>query len=387
MIKVKTETVAGFGMLIGRRGVLALVALAPVLAGCTQIARSGPGEDDINGKAADLAGFTLTEVTAETIGNYRVQTKEDHAGTGGTATLGRISLASGDIIKVTISESKEGGLFAPLASGGTAFNNVRVDHKGAIALPYAGNLVVRGLEPAEVQKRIRNRLTAVAFEPQVYVELLSDRNQSVLVSGAVKSPGRFSTLEGPMTIIDAVNRAGGAELAAHQTEVVIRRGKSVARVPLSVIYSGHNRPLQSGDELILEADVKVYNAIGAVTKTGQVEFSKYNPTLLDALSQVGGLANDVASNTGVFVFRRVEPYAWRDGNGKWQSGPVIFKFDFSKPETMFLAGVFGMRTDDTIYVTNAPAVEWERKIRPIALGISTVAGGLSTATVLGKLVP
>lgn len=46
-----------------------------------------------------------------------------------------VSLSSGDVLRVRISESKEGGLFAPLAGGGTLFDNVRVDHKGTILIP------------------------------------------------------------------------------------------------------------------------------------------------------------------------------------------------------------------------------------------------------------
>lgn len=363
-----------------RRQFLALAGASAVLAGCSGIPRVGPAEKDINQEAADLSGFSLIEVNATTIGPYRVHTSGDQAGTGGTATAGRISLSSGDLIKVTISESKEGGLFAPLSRGGTPFNNVRVDHKGTISLPYVGRMNVKGLDPQTVEKRIRNTLTSVSFEPQVYVELLEDRNQSVLVTGEVKTPGRFSTIEGPMTLIDAINRAGGATRAPHQTEVVIRRGKTVTRLPLSRVYAGRNRALQPGDELVLEADVKVFNAIGAVTRTGQTEFSKYNPTLLDALSQMGGLSNEVASNTGVFVFRLRERQAWKDEQGHWHEGPVIFKFDMSKPETLFLAGVFGICHEDTIYVTNAPTVEWERKLRPIALSIAVVNGGVTLGT-------
>jgi polysaccharide export outer membrane protein len=241
---------------------------------------------------------------------------------------------------------------------------------------------VAGLDPQKVEDRIRARLSAVAFEPQVYVELVADRGSSVLVGGEVKAPGRFSLMEGPLTLLDAVARAGGPALPPHQTDVVIRRGKSVKRIPLSTLQSGNNRQLRAGDEVVLEANTKVFNALGAVTKTGQVEFSKLNPSLLDALSQVGGLSNEFASNTGVFVFRMREHHAWKDESGNWRAGPVIFRFDMSKPETMFIAQAFGVKPDDTIYVTNAPTVEWERSLRPIATTIATVNGtvnfGVST---------
>lgn len=166
--------------------------------------------------------------------------------------------------------------------------------------------------------------------------------------------------------------------AAHQTDVVVRRGKSVTRVSLARVQSGQNMQLRAGDEVILETNAKVFNAMGAVKRAGQVEFSKSNPTLLDALSQVGGLDNNNSSNTGVFVFRLREEKAWVDSNDKWQEGPVIFKFNMSKPEMMFIAQAFGVKPDDTIYVTTAPSIEWTQcHCQPIATTLSTVKGTIS----------
>lgn len=365
---------------------IAVLLAVLLLAGCNSIARSGPGERAINQQSADLAGFTLIDLKAENVGHYRVQSLTDGAGTAGVPGAPAVSLSAGDILRVRISETKEGGIFAPLATGGTAFDNVRVDHKGTISLPYAGRVKVAGLDPQQVEDRLRSRLAGVTFEPQVYVEIISDRGSSVLISGEVKAPGRFSMMEGPMTLIDAIARAGGATRPAHQIDVVIRRGKAVSRVPLSRVQGGQNRQLRAGDEITLETNVQVFNALGAVQKTGQAEFSKSNPTLMDALAQVGGLNGTVASNTGVFVFRLREPKAWLDADNKWQEGAVIFKFDFSKPETMFIAQAFGMRNDDTIYVTHAPAVEWIRSLQPIAMTLTTIRSAISTSgTIEGQL--
>ena len=99
--------------------------------------------------------------------------------------------------------------------------------------------------------------------------------------------------------------------------------------------------------------------------------------MLDALALVGGLDNSVSSNTGVFVFRLREPKAWLDADSRWQEGPAIFQFDMSKPETMFIAQAFGVRSDDTIYVTNAPAIEWIRSLAPIAATIQTVQSAVT----------
>jgi polysaccharide export outer membrane protein len=352
------------------------------LAGCA-IPRSGPGESAITQQSADLAGFTLIEMSAAVVANYRVSSSGDSAGTAGVPAAPAVALSSGDILKIRVSESKEGGLFAPLSTGGTAFENVRVDHNGTISIPYAGRVKVAGLDPQRVEDRLRSRLAGVTFEPQVYVEIVSDRGSSVLVSGEVKTPGRFSMLDGPLTLVDAIARAGGATKAPHLVDVVIRRGKAVKRISLASVLGGSNQQLRAGDELTLVSHAKVFNALGAVKTSGQVEFSTPNPTLMDAISQVGGLNGSEASNTGVFVFRLREPKAWLDSDNKWQEGPVIFKFDMSKPEMMFIAQAFGVRNDDTVYVTTAPSVEWIRRLAPIALTLSTLRGTVSLGNQVG----
>jgi polysaccharide biosynthesis/export protein len=356
---------------------LLLCALLASVAGCSVVPRAGPGESAISPAAADIAGFTLIDMTADKVVDYRLVKNNDQAGTAGIPSAPRIRLAPGDMLKIKISESKEGGLFAPLATGGTPFDNIRIDDSGTISLPYAGRVKVAGLDPQQVEDRVRARLAGVTFEPQVFVELMAGRATSVLVSGEVRNPGRFSMLDGPLTLIDAINKAGGADKAPHQVDVVIRRGSKVVRLPLEFVQDGNNQELRPGDEVILESDIKYFNALGATTKQGQIDFPIANPSLLDGLSQAGGLNTNTASNTGVFVFRLLEPKAYRDQNGKWQPGAAIFKFDMSKPETMFIAQAFALKPQDTIYVTNAPSVEWTRALLPIATTLSIVRSGVA----------
>jgi polysaccharide export outer membrane protein len=370
------------GMILKPVTWMILVSLGLAVAGCTGIPQPGPSERVITEKAGDLAGFTLIPVSADKIGNYLVEKTSDTPGTADVPEAPRIRLMPGDIIRIRIAESKEGGLFAPLATGGTPFDGVRIDDRGTISLPYAGRVKVAGLDPPAVQERIRARLAGVTFEPQVFVELVTGRATSVLVSGEVKAPGRFSMLEGPLTLIDAINKTGGAVKPPHQVDVIIRRGNNVRRLPLSTVLDGNNQNLQPGDEVILQSNIKTFNALGSTMRSAQVEFATPHPTLLDALAQVGGLNNTTSSATGVFVFRLKEPKAYQDELGQWQPGPVIFRFDMSRPETMFLAQAFGVRPNDTVYVTNAPSVEWMRSIQPIAQALSLMQSGVDTARVL-----
>ena len=50
----------------------------------------------------------------------------------------------------------------------------------------------------------------------------------------------------------------------------------------------------------------------------------------------------------------------------------------SKPEMMFIAQAFAIRKEDTVYVTNAPAVEWVRSLQPIALTLATIGSSVAS---------
>ena len=52
---------------------------------------------------------------------------------------------------------------------------------------------------------------------------------------------------------------------------------------------------------------------------------------------------------------------------------------------MFIAQAFGMRNDDTLYVTVAPSVEWVKQLQPIAATMNIVKGGATVARSLDAM--
>lgn len=351
-------------------GATALVALA--VAGCESLPGAGPIMSRASGDTSlEAYGFSMVELNTASVASYAVPPKVDYAGLGARGP-GRVSLEAGDVLRISIAETKEGGLFAPLSTGGTSFPAVRVDHTGQISLPYAGQFSVRGLDTAGVETSIRERLKGTAFEPQVYVELASDRSNNVLVAGEVKEPGRVSLLDGPTSLVDVINRAGGAMRPPLHTDVVIRRGRQVTRLSLAQALAGRNIAVARGDEVVLEYTPRTFNAMGAVLKTGQHEFRELSPSLLQVLSQVGGLSDQAANRSGVFVFRLNEPRARLAGGSKWERGSVVFRLDMAQPDAVFAAQRFLVRPGDTVYITNAPVYEWSKLIRPIVQGIGAV---------------
>jgi len=114
-----------------------------------------------------------------------------------------------------------------------------------------------------------------------------------------------------------------------------------------------------------------------VQKSGNVELNKPNMTLLEALGQVGGLTDERANKTGVFVFRMGDIQNNPGSRGR------VFRLDLGQPVSIFVAQQFGMQARDVVYVTNAPLYEYNKIVTALYRTFSVVGvtrGGVIPAT-------
>jgi polysaccharide export outer membrane protein len=172
-------------------------------------------------------------------------------------------------------------------------------------------------------------------------------------------------------VVDAINRAGGPfNLPAAQVEAVVRRnGQVILTAQYSELLAGGDIAIQKNDEIVVRPNSRIFTVLGAVQKSGNVELTKPNVTLLEALGQVGGLADERANKTGVFVFRL----------GDIQNIPGararVFRLDLQQPVSIFVAQQFGMQARDVVYVTNAPLYEYNKILSAVYRTISVVGVG------------
>jgi len=201
--------------------------------------------------------------------------------------------------------------------------------------------------------------------------------------GDVKNPGRISILDGVRSVIDAINRAGGPfnasnNSAASQLEVVVRRqGNVILAAQYSDLLAGGDIAVQKNDEIVVRANSRNFTVLGAVQKSGNVELNRPNMTLLEALGQVGGLTDERANKTGVFVFRMGDIQNNPGARGR------VFRLDLGQPVSIFVAQQFGMQTRDVVYVTNAPLYEYNKIVTALYRTFSVVGvtrGGVIPAT-------
>jgi len=345
----------------------ALIGALLTLGGCGTpwLSAAGPSAGAIlssseGAKDGSAAPYKLVDLTAETIQPYirppdPVATPEILP-----ASVPEIHLVPGDVLSVTIADiPSEAALFAPLTTGGTVFSHVRVNADGNISLPHVGSLHVADLAPEDVERAIVNSLKGRALSPVARVELVGDFSSSVLVVGAVKSPGRVSALKGPLTLLDAINSAGGPLLEPHLIRIILRTGKETQTFNYNELLSSVNPAIPPHSEIIVEPNRKRFVAMGAVGKPGLQDLPSENPSLLETLGAVGGLQERIANASGVFVFRLLQNQTGQPPEAE------VFRLDMRRPESIFLARLFLVQPEDAIYVTNAAAYEWEKIIAPI----------------------
>jgi polysaccharide export outer membrane protein len=365
-----------------------VLGLAFGAGGCTALPGDGPWMGGAQSGSSEALPFDVIDLTPTTVVAYRQPESPDRP-TSVASNLSaavHIVIAPGDSLRVRIYERYGGNIFPTISGMAADLGVQRVAEDGTIKVPVVGVVQVAGLGLNQVEDRIIQQLGNKVQEPEVIVDFDSPRTQTVMVSGDVKKPGRWSILDDIRTVVDAINAAGGpsgggSQLAvpANQLEVVVRRDSQVIlRAQLSDLLAGADIPVQKGDEIVVRSNPRVYTVLGAVMKSGNVEMTKANLSLLEALGNVGGLQDQRANKTGVYVFRM----------GDLLNNPTakarVFRLDLYQPVSIFIAQQFGVQARDVVYVTNAPLYEYDKILSSIyrTFSIIGVARGniLTTST-------
>jgi polysaccharide export outer membrane protein len=359
-----------------------VLGLALGAGGCTALPGEGPWMGGAQSGSTEALPFDVIDLTPTTVVAYRQPESPDHPSTASNLSAAvHIVIAPGDSLKARIFERYGGNIFPTISGMAADLGVQRVAEDGTIKIPVVGIVQVAGLDLAQAEQRIIQQLGNKVQEPEVIVDFESPRTQTVMVSGEVKKPGRWSVLDDIRTVVDAINMAGGPSggsallVPANQLEVVVRRqGQVILRAQMSDLLAGADIPVQKGDEIVVRSNPRVYTVLGAVMKSGNVEMTKANLSLLEALGNVGGLQDQRANKTGVYVFRM----------GDLLNNPTararVFRLDLYQPVSIFIAQQFGIQARDVVYVTNAPLYEYDKILSSIYKTFSII--GVANGTIL-----
>jgi polysaccharide biosynthesis/export protein len=387
------------------RSFIYLSLCCAALSSCGELPLAGPRDKDIIAGAAtavvNVPGTVAFEYALVDINQLVVENAFDIDGGSFYKTFGagspypsEIRVGVGDVLQITVFESKSGGLFIPADSGTRPGNFVTlppqsVDFRGHVTVPYAGSVQAAGRSIAQIQTSIEDRLSNRAIEPKVLVAFVEQNATTVSVVGEVNTPRRVKIPQNGSRILDVVAEAGGIKWQGFETYVTLQRRtrKSTVFFDTLVKRAEENIFVAPGDTIYVYREPRrfvafgAFNSFGPLGATGEFKFDQEHLSLAEAVGKAGGLIDSQANPGQIFLYR-VEARQTLLSMGvdltnfppDQQAIPTVYRANFRDPSSYFYAQRFPMRGKDILYVSNADSVEVTKFLVYLRTITSTVGG-------------
>jgi polysaccharide export outer membrane protein len=362
---------------------LTLAAVVGLVAGCG-LPRSGPNKREIFAGSVLEQGDAFVVTVNSRVTRAAAVTPALGFGSNfrNAGVVGSDTISPGDTLVLTVFENvRDDPLLGNTGQRVSLLDQVQVDGEGFIFVPYAGRIRAAGQTPDGLRQAITRKLDTQTPDPQVTVQRAAGDGSTVTVSGAVTGQGIYP-IERPTRLLSAMLAAAGGVAIPPETALVrVTRGGHTGQMWLSDLYEnpGLDIALRPGDKIIVEQDTRSFSVLGATGGQSVVPFETQTLSAIEALATVGGLTTTLADPTGVFVFRN-EPAEIANavlGRNDLQGDQrFVYVLDLTQPTGMFEARDFAIRDGDTVYVTEAPFVQWQKTLNAIT-GTAGAADSLS----------
>ncbi len=414
---------------------IGIVLGVALLSGCTQLPVDGPSYRDIHtGATSTLSNgrdpllvytsrdavdfnYALIDLNPFVVSTLTGTPPDSFYGSFGAqrGPVPVIRVGVGDVVQTSIFESSAGGLFVAGDATGRAGNYITlppqtVSGNGTISIPYAGQVKAAGRTTYEIQRDIETKLATRAIEPQVIINITEQNADAVIVIGDA-GQSRIKLTGAGERILDMISKTEGGgntgKLAPYDLEITLQRKNRVGTVRLSNIIDNprENIYVAAGDVLYVHRKPRSFVAFGALGNAtggttvgngdvtgldGIFQFGQERLSLSEAVAKAGGLVDERANPSQVFVYRGERRQTLEKMNvnlnkfaPNQQLIPTVYRVNFRDPSAFFMAQKFQMRDKDLLYVANADSVEVGKALNYMTLWTSSAAGYVgSAATVL-----
>jgi polysaccharide export outer membrane protein len=276
------------------------------------------------------------------------------------------TIESGDQISVTVWDHPELGGGSIATSSTSGFNasapvvpaSFTVNQQGAIQYPYVGMLQFAGLTEPQARELLTTRLAHYIKNPSVTLTVQSYRSKRIYVDGEVKMPGVQTINDIPMTLMEAINRAGGFQTSADQSQITLNRKGTLYRINLPQLVQRGVNPanimLVNGDVLrVRPRDESKVFVSGEVIGPRALQMHNGRLSLSEALGESGGINPLTGDARQIYVVR------------KSSAEPMVYQLNADNSGALALAEGFELEPKDIIYVAATPLTNWYRTISQI----------------------
>jgi polysaccharide export outer membrane protein len=220
--------------------------------------------------------------------------------------LGPYKVGPGDVLTVTITNTQN-TFIAPIPA--------RVDREGFIDLPIVGEIQVGGLELDAVEEMIKNAYVPRVFgDASAHAALTEIDGTSVLVMGAVTSPGLIPLRRTERNVLFAIVSAGGVtqDSAGKATLRRLRQPTETTSIdltdPVQLKEALAMAPLEDGDIITVHSRMPNTLFVGGLVQRASAQMYPLGAsvTVLQALAGAQGLRTDVTPNEGTLIRRMAD---------------------------------------------------------------------------------
>jgi polysaccharide export outer membrane protein len=203
---------------------------------------------------------------------------------------------------------------------------------------------------------LEERLVTVTPSAQVQLEVRESAGSTVSLVGGVRNPGSYPMPDQSFTVLSLIAQGGGVPENLVNPQIRLIRGDAVYGTSIDRLFDnpGLDTTLQPGDKVIVEEEERFFLSLGAAGSEDVHPFPRDRVTALEALSIIGGVADNRGNPQGILVLRTYPASAVRvDGTGPTHQR-VVFTMDLTSADGLFSAGEFPIRSGDLVYATESP---------------------------------
>ncbi len=362
---------------------VALLASVSLVASCG-LPRSGPSKRELLAGSVDKKGDAyIVNVTPAV---SRVTAVKPTFGFSsafqGAGKVGSDTISAGDTLAITVFENvRDDPLLGNTGQRVSALSEIQVDGQGYIYVPYAGRIRAAGQTPEGLRLAITRQLEDQTPDPQITVARVAGDGSSVSIAGQAAAPGVYPIEAPTRTLATMLAKSGGVIIDQDIAIVRVTRGGNTGKVWLKDLYENPalDIALRPGDKIVIEEDSRSFIALGATGAQNLVPFESETLSALEAIATVGGLSTNAADPKGVFVLRDESEEIANAVLGRTDlvgEQRMVYVLNLTEPTGLFEARDFQIRDGDTLYVTEAPFVQWQKILGAIT-GTTNAATNLA----------
>lgn len=347
------------------------------VAGCA-LPRSGPNKSEIYSGSVEKQGDVyIVDVNPAVVA--ATQRAPESGFPEAFIRAGRVgpdTIQPGDSISLTIYENVDDGLFSSQGAAASNLAGLQVDGTGFIYIPYAGRIKAAGNSPERLRQIVTEKLAMQTPDPQVIVMRSPGPGGTITISGNAGAQGVFPIEASTRTLSGMLASAGGVGADPKVARITVVRGTRKGAIWYQDLFTTPSLDiaLRAGDQIFVETDPRTFTAAGA-TGNSLVPFPEAELSAMEALLLTGGLQSNLSDPTGVFVLRDEPAEIANRVLGRTDltgTQRMAYVLNLTEPAGIFEARDFQIRDGDTIYVTEAPFVQWSKSIAAVTgtLGVA-----------------